>query len=633
MVLSIGSALLAGLATLLVVVTLRSSATVEREALETGHTTAEAVGQKVAAQLNRALETTRTLADALNGIRSNGGDTRAPAAELLRRTLERSSDIAAIWTCWEPDAWDHNDAAFTADPAYGAQGRFSLVWDRRDVGVSRRPRLDYQDQDYYRLPAQRAQETILEPYLTSAAGSAKSGSDEKRLMTSIAVPVLEGSKVIGVVGIDLELTRFSQQLAGATLGDLGYLTIVSYNGLYAGHPKAERRGQSFLEHDPWAEAYLSQLKSGQPFEARNESRTLGGPAIRIAGPIEIGHTGTPWTAIVNLSRTEMMQPVRELRNLSIGIGLGVLLLMLGLVYLLAGSIAKPINRLADRLRAGSREVTVAADDINRAGTTLAENASAQAASIEETSASCEELNAVVQSNADTAKATRDLAETSRRRAETSEKEMRDMVSAMNDIQESAQAVARIVDSINEIAFQTNLLALNAAVEAARAGSAGAGFAVVAEEVRTLAQRAAKAAQESSERIEVSVERANRGSAICGRVETAFSDIRRAASEVSNLTDNIASASQEQAEGIKQINAAIIQIDHHVQNSAAQTEETASASSELHAQAVSMSDSVSELVALVNGQRARSGSGSSANSSPATRPSSSRPATTFHVAGR
>ena len=66
-------------------------------------------------------------------------------------------------------------------------------------------------------------------------------------------------------------------------------------------------------------------------------------------------------------------------------------------------------------------------------------------------------------------------------------------------------------------MQTNILALNAAVEAARAGEAGAGFAVVADEVRSLAQRCAQAAKETAAKIEESVNNANQGVQVPGRV--------------------------------------------------------------------------------------------------------------------
>ena len=63
---------------------------------------------------------------------------------------------------------------------------------------------------------------------------------------------------------------------------------------------------------------------------------------------------------------------------------------------------------------------------------------------------------------------------------------------------------------------------------------------------------------------------------------------------------IAAASQEQAQGIEQVNTAVSQMDKVTQQNAGNAEESASASEELNAQAESMKDAVNELVKLVEG---------------------------------
>jgi methyl-accepting chemotaxis protein len=69
-------------------------------------------------------------------------------------------------------------------------------------------------------------------------------------------------------------------------------------------------------------------------------------------------------------------------------------------------------------------------------------------------------------------------------------------------------------------------------------------------------------------------------------------------KVNNLVAEIATASNEQAQGIEQINKAVAEMDRVVQQNAANAEESASASEEMSAQTKSMKGLVGHLAALV-----------------------------------
>ena len=165
---------------------------------------------------------------------------------------------------------------------------------------------------------------------------------------------------------------------------------------------------------------------------------------------------------------------------------------------------------------------------------------------------------------------------------------------------ASEETSKIIKTIDEIAFQTNLLALNAAVEAARAGEAGAGFAVVADEVRNLAMRAAEAAKNTANLIEGTVKKVKDGSDLVSKTNEAFQQVAGSSAKAADLVAEIAAASNEQAQGIDQINTAVTEMDKVTQQNAANAEESASAAEEMSAQAETMQGMVGELVAMVGG---------------------------------
>lgn len=276
---------------------------------------------------------------------------------------------------------------------------------------------------------------------------------------------------------------------------------------------------------------------------------------------------------------------------------------IAITLFLSWSLANSLKRTIQGLNQATVRIAGVAGGISTASHQLAESASEQAATNEETSSSLEEISAMAEQNAQNAGEANGLMVETRRVSEEATHVLSDLTTSMEKIISASEDTSKIIKTIDEIAFQTNLLALNAAVEAARAGEAGAGFAVVADEVRNLAMRAAEAAKETATLIEETTRRVGDGEGLVIRTNESIKGVNDSATKVAQLVGEIAEASSEQAQGIQQLNKAVAQMDHVVQQNAANAEKSAVASEELDSQTLELEAQVEGLVALVDGQKA------------------------------
>jgi methyl-accepting chemotaxis protein len=241
-----------------------------------------------------------------------------------------------------------------------------------------------------------------------------------------------------------------------------------------------------------------------------------------------------------------------------------------------GGVLARINSIADGVRSSSHTITKASRDLSGRTET-------QAATLEQSAAALNQLTVSVRSTAERAAGAEEASQQNRNGAQSGAHVVGQAVEAMQGIEKSSEQITRIIGVIDDIAFQTNLLALNAGVEAARAGDAGRGFAVVASEVRLLAQRASDSAREIKDLISKSAEQVEAGSSLVNQAGDALADILERAQRAASFVEEIASAAAEQANGLKEINTGVNQLDHVTQQNRAVSEETTASAADLLAQ--------------------------------------------------
>ena len=250
---------------------------------------------------------------------------------------------------------------------------------------------------------------------------------------------------------------------------------------------------------------------------------------------------------------------------------------------------KNLRKIVRQLQKAAEQIAAGSHQISGSSQSLSQGATEQASSLEQITASITQMASQTRVNAENANQVRQIASGAKGAAQKGNTQMQELHAAMEEINESSRSISKVIKVIDELAFQTNLLALNAAVEAARAGKHGKGFAVVAEEVRDLASRSAQAAHETTQLIEGSVEKMTTGTDIATQTATSFKEIMENVAQVTDLVDEIAIASNEQAQGVTQISNGLSHIDSATQQNTSSAEQSAAAAEELFSQASSLND--------------------------------------------
>ncbi|MEK4494709.1 methyl-accepting chemotaxis protein [Ureibacillus sp. FSL W8-0352] len=364
--------------------------------------------------------------------------------------------------------------------------------------------------------------------------------------------VVEGNKVLGVLGVDILLSSLTEEISKIDLGFEGYPIIFDSSGVAIVHPTLTGENLSNLE-------FVEKILNDE--NQKNILRTTIDNRENVIVYEKIPTLGWTVGAVYNVK--QLHSTANSIQNMIILFTFIILIAIFFVLYFSISKIIKPIyslctsmekvahgdltvhidtkrhdeigelakhfnnmleemkkiigvvqsssrqvedrshhlSALAEETNASSVEVTNAVREIAIGATQSSENADQVTVSsgklgdkINQMTEQSKALKGITNEANELNNEGQEKMDNLLNSFENSKSELHNMSISVSSLEEKIHAIESVMDTISEISQQTNLLALNASIEAARAGEHGKGFAVVAEEVRKLAEQSAKATE-------------------------------------------------------------------------------------------------------------------------------------------
>ncbi|EMA2620633.1 HAMP domain-containing protein [Pseudomonas aeruginosa] len=295
-------------------------------------------------------------------------DLREDLTRQVRTALAANPEVLGLYVVFEPNALDGKDELFVDQPALGSndKGRFSLYWAQATPGqLESESMVESELADtssgpsgaaynaWYTCPKESGQPCVLDPYFDKVG-------ERQLLMTSIAFPLELDGKVIGVMGLDINLSNLqalSEQGNRELYDGVGQVGILSPAGLFAGNSRdAGLLGKNLAKADPQHAGELLQLLAAGKSQLFNENDDL-----KVLQPLQPIPGAKPWGVLLEVPKSALLGPALALERqlddmrregtwVELGLGLGAAVLGLLVLWLSARGVTRPILGVAHMLR-------------------------------------------------------------------------------------------------------------------------------------------------------------------------------------------------------------------------------------------------------------------------------------------
>lgn len=193
----------------------------------------------------------------------------------------------------------------------------------------------------------------------------------KNMVVTISTPVYNqnGTEVLGITAVDIEINQLTQMVREQVLGSTGYIILCSPENSILSHKDSSLVLKNISEAG-FSDNMVTAVKNGDS----SIMEYIDNGITMIGNYVKIGETN--WKIISAMPEKEFQQDITRNILVIIGIYGGCMVLMLGALYLIARVIVNPLKKLTqvtDRLAAGELDTQIdvkSQDEVGRLAVSL-----------------------------------------------------------------------------------------------------------------------------------------------------------------------------------------------------------------------------------------------------------------------
>ncbi len=347
MLISIGLTVVLVVGSMTGIIAWRDRAGEQKAAQELMEAKAFEYSHRIEAYMEKPLFETRTMVASVLAMKAEGVPRRQ-VERLLEGVLLANPEYMDVWVTFEPNGYDGRDGElgwFTPMAIYDEAGEITQEYeDEADQAAI------LSSEDWYTTSKNSVREAVLPPYMDSVGGN-------ELMMVTVTVPIKDGPRVIGVAGIDVDMTELDEISDSFRIYDTGYGMTISSDGQLVTHPNEELIGVKVTEIEGvgGTEQVMEALAQGKLLRQRENSLVTKGVNSKIFVPIQFGNAPGFWLFGVTVPEDEIFASARQGLIINIIISLAGMLVILGVLFVIVrkitgtlGTAVARLNRFADK---------------------------------------------------------------------------------------------------------------------------------------------------------------------------------------------------------------------------------------------------------------------------------------------